>query len=807
MMLAPINTADRVYTIDPSATAVGALAANYWTGFDSPAQQIYSIAGVKNVGASSAGTWGDTAFVTKASGRDQEVSFKVAQTYAGMIVYLRYDGESAVKLVVSKGGNTFKADYVRRTTRILQNYGVGTETLVESRLGVDPGGAVLSTLLGTSTFSVNDVWTFGASGDTFYAKFNGVEFWSARFWTQAKPGKIAVLQEANDDRGYRDVTCTFKPSAVSYSDFDNWVLDLRDWGLKDSATTGSMTAGSYDLVVASAANFSVGDVIVVETGGEAGGGLFGTEGVGGTWPTYSYANQAALPNATTYRAIDNPSDTDLFVWLRDTGKVWINYKNAGVPTWGEFSPATQDYYYYHNEVQPRALVATITNKSGNTLTLDKAAVVSTTNANVYVDCTPAWEEISNGNAVIGTVAPVFGAVHPDWYSVREHVTFRLPPGKFAMRKFHTMPTTRYWTIHGESIDGTVLHTPQGGSDFWIKHFGSHNTWHSMRWEGNVKENRGFCHDTDSFYINLAWTLVLAGNRQSGINGEEYCEAYNMGFVNTFGGVGLEITHYSRTHHCYCVQNEGNLQRYMTWFFAHGYCIDSWVEDCTYLGDNLGTAFEIFQADGGGFKRCYAVNGYFSSNFSGGDYLWEDCTALIDLNVTPAIRPWMDSNAAVFNINVNIGGGAQTPEVILEGGRIVNPRIQIKQRTSDAALRTGIAINTGAVNMRISGTHPDKPGQGYINYIRSGAPSVYGEWAGISSNELTVIDGIRVEGLDNIVSNYGTIISHVGNRASDTPLVTNCVAEEIGIYDRATSSFSEGVGVAGNITNAEYEALP
>lgn len=806
MMLAPLDVAAKVYTINPSSPPNGALAANSWPGFTTPAQSIFTNGGLKWLGSNAGDPWYNTAFVTNAIGRDQEVSFKMTQTYQGCIVYLRFDGETSVRFTVSKGGNTLKVDFVRYTREIGVTYGSTPDTVVESAMGVPPGGTSLSALVG-STFSASDVWTFGAAADTFYAKFNGTTFWSGRFWTATKPGKIAVRHEANDDRGYRDITCTFKPSVASYSDFDNFVLDPRDWGLSDKATTGSIAAGSYTLVVNDATGFDIGKSIIVETGAEAGGGVFGTEGVGGTWPTYSYANEAALPNAAAYRATDNPSDTDLFVWLRSTNKVWINYKNAGVPTWGEFSPATQDYYYYHNEVQPRALCATITNKSGNTLTLNKAAAVTATNANVYVDATPAWDSIWAGNAIIGTLATSFGATHPDWYSVREHVTIKFPPGRFAMRKFHTLPATRYWTIEGEHRDDAIIHTPMGGSDFWVKHFGSHNTWRNMTFVGNVIEHKGFCHDTDRFYINLAWTLVLSGNRQSGINGEEYCEVNNVGFINTFGGAGLELTHYSHIRNCYGIQNQGNLQRYMTWFFAHGYCIDSWVEDCTYDGDKLGTAFEVFQCDGGGFRNCHSINGYFSSNFGGGDYLWENCTAIIDLNDMPTVRDWMKDNAAVFNINVNIGAGAQTPDVILEGGHIKNPRIEITQRASDGLLRSGIAINTGAVGMRVTGTHPAKPGLGYINWIRSGATPVYGEWTAVGSNEKSVITGIRIEGLDDTVSHYGGIYNHVQNAATDAPLVTNCVAENIQIYDRTTSSFSQGVGANGNINNATYEALP
>ena len=56
-------------------------------------------------------------------------------------------------------------------------------------------------------------------------------------------------------------------------------------GWKTSKTTGSMTAGSPTLTVADASGFSVGDQVIVATGGESGAGAWGTLGVGGSWPS------------------------------------------------------------------------------------------------------------------------------------------------------------------------------------------------------------------------------------------------------------------------------------------------------------------------------------------------------------------------------------------------------------------------------------------------------------------------------------------------------------------------------------------
>ena len=68
-----------------------------------------------------------------------------------------------------------------------------------------------------------------------------------------------------------------------YSDPTNNVLDMRDFGAKPLATTGTISAGSRDLRVSSSEGFAVGDQVIVATGGEAAIGPR-TIGVGGALP-------------------------------------------------------------------------------------------------------------------------------------------------------------------------------------------------------------------------------------------------------------------------------------------------------------------------------------------------------------------------------------------------------------------------------------------------------------------------------------------------------------------------------------------
>jgi hypothetical protein len=161
-------------------------------------------------------------------------------------------------------------------------------------------------------------------------------------------------------------------------------------------TTGSITATQNTLAVADITDFAVGDWIIGEIGHEAGAGMRGTVGVGGTWPSRSYssegAGQAALgatPAGTEFFWVNNPLSAD-------HGKVFVG-SPSGWLWMGDLSWAavSQSGEYYAAMAVPRSLQAqiqSITPGAGTTGTFtlhngptDGVAAASASGMTVYRD--------------------------------------------------------------------------------------------------------------------------------------------------------------------------------------------------------------------------------------------------------------------------------------------------------------------------------------------------------------------------------------------------------------------------------------
>lgn len=194
--------------------------------------------------------------------------------------------------------------------------------------------------------SEGDRWTFGISGADIYVKFNGKLLKTFKNWGYfcPEPGKLGLSAVGTGPYGFRDTNATLLEDSAVSAKLRNRVIDVTDAGIKNLVTTGSMTAGSNLLTTRSDPGFAVGDTVIVEIGREAGRGMPGTKGVGGTWPSQSYANAAAM-NAATPAA-------NTIAWLEDTGVV---YQYVG-GVWVERSQSST----YTRKAIPLSLVSKIT---------------------------------------------------------------------------------------------------------------------------------------------------------------------------------------------------------------------------------------------------------------------------------------------------------------------------------------------------------------------------------------------------------------------------------------------------------------
>src|SRR5262249_56411318 len=94
----------------------------------------------------------------------------------------------------------------------------------------------------------------------------------------------AVALKPGPGYSFRAITLQPYSNQFLYSDYTNNEINLADWGARALQTTGTIAAASNSLTVANATGFRVGDIILIEIGGEAGAGLRVTCGGGGTWP-------------------------------------------------------------------------------------------------------------------------------------------------------------------------------------------------------------------------------------------------------------------------------------------------------------------------------------------------------------------------------------------------------------------------------------------------------------------------------------------------------------------------------------------
>lgn len=520
--------------------------------------------------------------------------------------------------------------------------------------------------------------------------------------------------------------------------------------LKNLQAIGSISAASNSLVLDAAIAFSVNDKIIIETGGEAGGGARGTVGVGGVFPTLHYADAAAMDADTT-------QENNTWGYLDDTleAKRWLSADSQ----WNSYP--TQ---YYWNTIMPRALYATITaiSMDGLTLTLNASAVVDAANANIYFDNTSVVTSFYSGHT-------------------GDNVKAIFPEGNFAVGALvNLQPGRSNWVITGQGSAKTKLFSPNGAIclEFQLYQF-TNSIVQNMAFIGNCR-NSGYNREWDAAGkiptnepIPLSFGLCTNCVAQGVKAGDGFTGTIKAGYGTVWA------------YNC-VIEMTDALQTYGQWCFSWAGGFGGGVKYSTLTSPYIVAGFECFSADGAQFIGCTANNGVFSTNGSD-NFLFEDCTAIISNNSQLSEQSFSYHNP-IFNINSNIGPSGT--------GRVVRPTI-IQQGFMNATTKNlfqGIIINVGSDNVSIEGTYPDCNGKGYIEIPDWQSPGDVFGGCGVNSNaDGTTVTGIRFKGKSDYAGNVGNV--HAGAGATS---VDNCVMDHAATGTHITSQ-------TGTISNATYEA--
>jgi hypothetical protein len=495
--------------------------------------------------------------------------------------------------------------------------------------------------------------------------------------------------------------------------------------LRQIATEGSISAGSNQLNVADPSGFSVGDWVIVEIGREPGQGQRGTRGVGGTWPSRSYATESQL--------FGEGGADGQFAWAEDTGNIfwrsgggWHNMFNNG--------------FYYLGKAIPRSLQGRITEIGGNTLTLDREAAVSVSAAAVHLDVAPII------NQMIATGASV-----------------NLPAGRFATGGVIHIQDRGGFVLSGQGKDATTIFSPKGAPSAMIQVFSSPNTTvRDFTLQGNFRD--------EGLGLNWGGSTPAGGFRAAtdadGVHGDMYPRGifFTAGAQNSVAqdmrvidvaqhAVGVFYAENVWGRRVENVQND-LMRQYLSWQYQWSDTTGGGCEDCELRSTYLIPGYEAFRSANVQFIRARGTNALFAMNGAGGWFIVDS-----ELRFTAnSLAPGGAATPAhpIVDITSNIG---VTPQVSM-GGTIRNLRM-VQEGYVNAANDTlgGIRIQANNPDIRIESSFYSAP-----NYLPTGIS--YGAIGLDSKGANTTVNGMQV---------IGTAIPHLANILIERGSGTNCVA--------------------------------
>jgi len=620
-----------------------------------------------------------------------------------------------------------------------------------------------------STGTESDHITFGAEGFDIYLKYNGTEFWRIQDYRQMAPGRAAIQAQGSARYGLRDVTVNNFANKTLLSDPTNNILDPRDFGngMRETHGIGSITAGSNHLVLNASAGFQVGDYIIVEIGGEVGGGHRGSVGVGGVWPYISYPSLIAMNADTskpdgTYAWVPSNSGNVYWIWSGVWSKVEYDLTSYG---------HTHEVNYYFGKGIPVALPAQITaiSADGRTLTLSAFAVNSTTNANVYYDNSYVLNKL--GVRPNFDYFPTLISIVP-WYrtlgAITPAITIKMPAGIYALGQEIWLQEHPGIILQGAGTAATTLFSPKGAPSATIV---VRNDPHALVCDFTLKGNfkdEGYGLNWWSYHPDEVTVQSTGGQPQKPnssirMDFDDNSTARNIALIDP---INYPFTVAASTntwvYNSSATYTVGQFD-YWGWTFnwtdsTGGGCVDCSVTSPTMIG-----GFQSFKSEGTQFIRAIGVNAHISMN-DAGNFLVDGGQLTMKANSINTIQahPWQFPGEAPVQVGTNIGNNHA-----YLGGKINNLNITVENYIDAAHDSPSSGINIGINNPNVSVI-----GGSYT--APTGYTGAYGNPEGVlSTGANTIVDGFHVTGR---INKQGAMDLYHTNIGVSDGVIKNCVAD-------------------------------
>jgi hypothetical protein len=675
-------------------------------------------------------------------------------------------------------------------------FNVGVASPGAVRMGIISSGVEYNTYVQDTPSSCITNWpttgshtfTYGVKGFTVYFLIDGVQavdtcqttiynLTGALNYLEYRPSAFNAGAPVIEITTGSTATATFNYFTYSYLYSTQGVFDPRDFGMRAiGAVTGSMSASSTTLTLNSAVDIRVGDQIIVEVGGESGGGLRNTIGVGGTSPVLNYTNATA-------RDADTSQPNGTYAYLQTDGSVWV--WSTGSP--GSWAAANLGGNYYIGVKNPFALVSKVTAVNANPatiLTLATAASVATTNANVYLDSQPSFYPMTTPPATVF-------ANRSDGLDTYSNMTINVPSGTWYVsdvsQAFGPGSNRNGLTLIGQGQTSTIFVTPKGTpSQLFDMNTGNNNvSFHDFRYNGNHGAN-GYMFAVSGANRNFFNYpgAIIGGTAASNVSVNNVTCYNNWNDCPSLAGTNPTVSNIT-------VVMQSLQNAYLGWQVQLSDCTGGSISNSTVTGTNLIKSFEVFACTGASIHDVVGTNSLFSTNSSSSWHIY-NFTDTIQTNA------WGNPSSggideAIINVNDNAFGTGNTGAI--DGTWSITQQGYID--SSNNSLKF-IQIASAQTNVTVTGGFPGGGGcsttlPGFMsapNY--NGGSAEYGAMAVYSDAVSTVVTGIRIKG--TAIGSPG-MSGHFGNISlgGASSSATNNVADVI----------QTGPTQSGNQTNAAY----